>query len=110
MAKQITSNYWDVTSVDMYVRGSDTTAAVADFNNSIKNNGNDWFEYEKDSEKSDNHLCTKADEDGFKCKKIKCILRREMTTADADDIQFEPADLSNVKMVLPAGKSYILMN
>jgi len=95
MEKQLTTSYWDVTSVDMYVR-DETTGAVADFNNSVENDGDDWFEYEQDENREDGHLCTGASSStGFQCSKIKCILRRKMTTEDPDDMQFAPTEAAD---------------
>ena len=39
VTKQTTTNYWDTTVSDMYVRTTETTAAVADFNNAVELDG-----------------------------------------------------------------------
>ena len=39
LTKQLTTDYWDTTTKDIYVRTSETTAAVDDYNNSVELNG-----------------------------------------------------------------------
>ena len=57
VTKQVASSYWDTTTTDMYVRNDGT--ATADFNNSIENDGQDWFVAVKDEDRTANdHLCT----------------------------------------------------
>ena len=59
LTKQLTTVYWDTTTKDIYVRGTVTTDAVDDYNNSVESNGQDWFVFEADSERNEeDHLCT----------------------------------------------------
>ena len=39
LTKQLTTDYWDTTTKDIYVRTTETTAAVDDYNNSVELNG-----------------------------------------------------------------------
>ena len=60
--KSSTTDYWDVTTSDMYVRDDSNgtpseSDPVVDFNNTIENDGQDWFVYETDANRVDN-LCT----------------------------------------------------
>ena len=66
-SKSATTDYWDVSVVDVYAR-SDTNEDCStasdittnnDFNNSVENDGQDWFVFETDAERADDdHLCT----------------------------------------------------
>ena len=58
LKKQTTTNYWDTTVKDLYVRGDVEATAVSaeDFNNSVELDGKDWFVYEQDDVRVDN-LC-----------------------------------------------------
>ena len=56
LKKQTTTNYWDTTVKDLYVRTTVDTAAVEDYNNSVELDGKDWFVYEQDDVREDN-LC-----------------------------------------------------
>ena len=91
MQKQSTTDYWDVTTTDFYVRDDGTNTynsdPVEDYNNSIPNDGQDWFVYETDANRETN-LCTASST--FQCDKIRCIARREMTNDDPDDMDFLP--------------------
>ena len=70
--KSATTDYWDVSVIDVYAR-SDTNADCeddsgvaatdistnSDFNNSVENDGQDWFVFETDADRADDdHLCT----------------------------------------------------
>ena len=94
------------------MRGTVTTTAVEDYNNSVELNGQDWFVFEADSDRNeDDHLCTTSQETakGYACDTIRCIVRRKMVTEDLDDFSFSPGD-AGTTMTIPAGYSYILMN
>lgn len=39
LTKQLTTDFWDTTTKDIYVRTSETTAPVDDYNNSVELNG-----------------------------------------------------------------------
>lgn len=74
------------------MRTSATTAAADDFNNSVENDGQDWFVYEADAVRGDgDHLCTASNDSskGIQCDKIKCIIRRKSVTEDPDDMVFD---------------------
>jgi hypothetical protein len=87
----------------MYVR-DDTLDPIADFNNAIEYDGDDWFEFISDSEREEgDHLCTSSSGSGYQCSKIKCIVRRRMVTEDADDFSFAPTAAANAGMEFPAG-------
>lgn len=45
LEKQLTTDYWDTTTKDIYVRTDADTAAVDDYNNSVENDGQDYFVY-----------------------------------------------------------------
>ena len=112
LTKQLTTDFWDTTTKDIYVRTTETTAPVDDYNNSVELNGQDWFVYEADSERGDaDHLCTTSGDTakGIQCDSIKCTVRRKMVTEDLDDVWFTPGD-TGTTMKIPAGYSYILMN
>ena len=109
MSKSSTSSNWNVSAKDLYVRTSADTLAEEDFNNAVALDGQDWFVYETDAE-SDSSLCTTKGSGVYQCSKIKCKLRRRMTTSDADDFSFVPTSSSVAYMTFPAGKSYIEMN
>ena len=112
LTKQLTTDYWDTTTKDIYVRTTATTAAVDDYNNSVELNGQDWFVYEADADRNEeDHLCTTSGDTakGIQCDKIKCTVRRKMVTEDLDDFSFSPGD-TGTYMHIPAGYSYILMN
>ena len=112
LTKQLTTDFWDTTTKDIYVRTTETTAPVDDYNNSVELDGQDWFVYEADSERGDaDHLCTTSGDiaKGIQCDKIKCTVRRKMVTEDLDDVWFTPGD-TGTSMAIPAGYSYILMN
>lgn len=64
LTRDVATGYWDVVATDYYVRGTAETAPVADFNNSVENDGRDWFVFEKDADREDN-LCTSSAEAGF---------------------------------------------
>ena len=43
------NNFWVTADpIDYYVRNDETSAAVVDFNNSVSNDGQDWFVYRQD--------------------------------------------------------------
>ena len=77
---------------DIYVRTSVSTAAADDFNNSVENDGQDWFVHEADAVRGENdHLCTTSNDSdkGIQCDKIKCVIRRKSVTEDPDDVVFD---------------------
>jgi len=87
LEKQLTTDYWDTTTKDIYVRTTVDTAAVDDYNNAVVLDGQDWFVMEADADRDDDdHLCTTGTDDGIACSKIRCTIRRLMLTEDADDI------------------------
>ena len=94
LTKQLTTEFWDTTTKDIYVRGADASAAPADdFNNSVELDGQDWILYQGDADRADgDHLCTTSVDTakGIQCDKIRCIVRRKMVTEDPDDMVFEP--------------------
>ena len=57
VTKQTTTNYWDTTVKDMYVRTTATTTALEDFNNSVELDGKDWFVFEQDDQRTTDNLC-----------------------------------------------------
>ena len=111
LEKQLTTDYWDTTTKDIYVRTTKDTAAVDDYNNSVENDGQDYFVFQADADREDaDHLCTTSTTDGVACDSIRCIVRRKMITEDPDDFTFAPTDATFGDMTFPGGYSYILMN
>lgn len=116
LSKQLTTDFWDTTTKDIYVRGTDVATATAadDFNNAVELNGQDWFVFEADAVRADDdHLCTTSSDSakGISCDTIKCIVRRKMVTEDPDDTIFDlSGTTTELKMTIPYGYSYILMN
>ena len=98
--------------VDYYVRNDETSAAVVDFNNSVSNDGQDWFVYRQDEQRADDdHLCTASTLAGFECSKLRCIVRRNAMTDDADDFTFDVDTAGLTKTAtIKAKYSYILIN
>jgi len=88
---------------------ADTAMAASDFNNAVELEGQDWFVFETDRER-ESRLCTTAGSGDYQCSKIKCVLRRRMTTEDPDDFSFVPTSSTDATMTFPAGKSYLLLN
>ena len=43
LTKQLTTEFWDTTFKDIYVRGTAADAAADDFNNAVELDGQDWF-------------------------------------------------------------------
>lgn len=112
LTKQLTTQYWDTTTKDIYVRDTATTAAVDDYNNSVELDGQDWFVFEADADRNEaDHLCLTSAETakGYQCDEIKCTVRRKMITEDLDDFSFSPGD-TGTTMIIPSGYSYIMMN
>ena len=121
VSKQATTQYWDTTVSDLYVRAvtadvaqtSETALTAVDYNNSVSTNGQDWFVYEPDSSRNDDdHLCTSSSTSGIECSQIRCVARRKMVTEDSDDHSFTPTDSDTNAdyMNFPAYHSYILFN
>ena len=125
LEKQLTTDYWDTTTTDLYVRTSTVDDAattysnavpVDDYNNSVELDGQDWFVYQQDADRDYNadgttdNLCTASTKDGYACDTIKCVIRRKMVTDDADDFSFTPTEGDSVIMTFPTGFSYIMMN
>ena len=112
----MTTDYWETTVKDLYVRGVDANsvenAPREDFNNQVENDGKDWFVFAQDEEREDGDgLCTADDATVYACKKIRCILRRRMQNSDPDDMQFAPSgNAGDNTMGIPAYKSYIQVN
>ena len=80
----------------------------------VENDGQDWFVFEADADRADDdHLCTTSADSakGISCDTIKCIVRRKMVTEDPDDAIFDLSGATTeLKMTIPWGYSYILMN
>ena len=97
LTKQLTTEFWDTTTKDIYVRGDTAASATPadDFNNSVELDGQDWFLYQGDADREDgDHLCEASSKAarGIQCDKIRCIVRRKMVTEDPDDMVFEPGN------------------
>ena len=89
VVKQVASSFWDTTVEDQYVRNDG--APANDFNNSIENDGQDWFVGVKDENRADDdHLCeapSAADKTaGHQCSKIRCVARRRQLNEDPNDM------------------------
>ena len=112
LTKQLTTKYWDTTTKDLYVRGSNDVAE--DFNNSVELDGQDWFVYQGDAFRNEgDHLCQSEENTAkdIQCDKIKCIIRRKSVTEDPDDFSFDVRSTGTTSyMHIPKGNSYILMN
>ena len=73
--------------------------------------GNDWTAPWKDDDETD-PFCTpnSSDEnDVFACKKILCLIQREMDTGDANDFKFSTKDGENVIYIAP-GRAILGIN
>ena len=92
--KATTTDYWDTTVEDFYVRATtdlateDVAPTTKDFNNAVERDGQDWFVFEQDAVREDGvNLCTAYNGDqGFKCSIIRCTARRKHLTEDLDDM------------------------
>ena len=109
LTKDVSTDYWQTTVKDVYVRTEGTT--TDDFSNSFSNNGQDWEVNTEDVNRAENdHLCTASSTSDLQCSKIKCVVRRALSNSDADDMQFKPDASSPNKMTFPKLKSWLMLN
>ena len=111
LSKDSASDYWVTEDpIDYHVRTTDDAAAVEDFNNSAPLDGKNYFVSTQDKDR-DSHLCTSSVATSvYQCESIKCIVRRDFLTYDADDMPIEPTDASATTLTFANGYSYIRLN
>lgn len=110
LVKDVSTDYWKTTVKDVYVRGGVDGTVTDDFSNASTNKGQDWFVDTEDKDRESGHLCTGSALSDIQCASIKCIVRRALTNADADDMQFKPDTAQVNKMTFPKLKSWIMLN